>query len=85
MNRRIIAQEWKRYRDQVVPKNALRVQHVEMERAFHAGALSLLSTVMKILAPDEEVTADDEILMNDVYEELEEFFGRTMADGKVTT
>jgi hypothetical protein len=81
MNRRIIAKEWERYRDNVIPKGAPRVQVVETERAFHAGAWSLLGKVIEMLAGGDEPTEADMKMMDDIVEELKTFFARAAAEG----
>jgi hypothetical protein len=81
MNRRIIAKEWERYRDTVLPKGAPRVQLVETERAFYAGAWALLTKVVDMLSDGDETTAADVQLVEDVNDELKAFFARAAADG----
>jgi hypothetical protein len=81
MNRRIIAKEWERYRDTVIPKGAPRVQVVETERAFHAGAWALLNKIVNMLSDGDETTAADVQLVEDVNEELKTFFARVVVDG----
>jgi len=68
-----------------VPVGAPQVQRIEMERAFHAGAFALLTTMLKMLEPGEEPTPKDERLMDDINEELHEFFGRVVSHGAKPT
>ncbi len=77
-----IAEAWKGYRQDVVPKNASQVQVLECRRAFFAGArcLDVMHTVLASLPP-----ADREVLRKAIATELATFAATvgTTLEGKV--
>jgi hypothetical protein len=60
----------------VIPKDAPAIQLREMQLAFMAGAEHLFSSIMGILDPGEEPTADDLKRMDLIEKEINAWRGR---------
>jgi hypothetical protein len=61
---------WNNYRAKVIPKDAPAVQLLECRRAFYAGAETLLSAILRSMAPGPDVTQADEDYIAAVHNEL---------------
>ncbi len=72
-NPRLIHAEWAEFERTVVPPEAGPRQRREMQKAFYAGALSLLTVLLRGLEDGEEVTPADDQMMTHVHAELVEF------------
>jgi hypothetical protein len=59
---RLVRDGWQSYAEKVLPKNAPAVQRQETRRAFYAGAMHLLSTMMDLGEPDVDEDAGAELL-----------------------
>jgi len=57
----------------VIPKDAPAIQFIEMQTAFMAGAEHVWTSVMNILDPGDEPTADDLRRMDLIQLELDEW------------
>lgn len=66
----IIAGGWAGFRVLVIPHDAPQIQIDEMRNAFYAGAQHLFASIMSILEPDAEPTADDLRRMELIDKEL---------------
>lgn len=64
------------FADVVIPKDAPPVQLVETQLAFMAGAEHVWSSVLNMLDPDDEPTADDIRRMDLIQRELDEWRGK---------
>ena len=69
----MIAEEWERFRRDVVPAEASAVQVEECKRAFYAGATALFYGIMRTLSPGPEPTTADEQIMEAIEGELTVF------------
>jgi len=65
--------EWEDYRRNVIPADAPEVQLVECRRAFYAGAVSLMRTVMTAIGPEAEPTDEDVWRMQEIMDELRSY------------
>lgn len=70
---KLIEAGWVSLRLAAIPPNAPAVQLQEKRNAFFAGAQHLFSSLMTILDPDGEPTADDLKRMDLIDNELREF------------
>ena len=69
-------QEWKAYRQQVLPAQITSVQEIETRRAFYAGAQALLSVQMKGFETEsgsDEPTEADLAVMDGIKAEFDEY------------
>ena len=73
IKRLLMAEQWDQFARAVLPKDAPRVQHQEMRRAFYAGAESILFRVIQAFAPETEPTDADLQIMSDLDDELKAF------------
>lgn len=64
---------WALDRAQCVPHDAGEAQVRETRIAFYAGAQHVLASIMAGMDPGSEVTADDDLRMQYIEQELEEF------------
>ena len=71
--RKRLAEGWQSFEHAVMPRNASKVQREEMEKAFYAGAASLLRAVLTGLIGGDETTPDDLRVMEELEAELQEF------------
>jgi len=79
MSAKHIAAEWATFAEQVLPQHAPQVQVQETRRAFYAGAGCILHRVLRLVGDDDdEPSAEDLQMMDDIMTELDEF----MADVK---
>jgi hypothetical protein len=69
----LLAAEWDKFAQHVLPPTCSAVQRTEMRRAFYAGAESILFRVIQGFTPEAEPTEDDLQLMTDVNQELVDF------------
>lgn len=67
-----VAEQWKSFRDEVMPPNVSRIQQQEMRRAFYAGAQALL-TLMVVNVTDEMSDEEGGEYTNSLSEELMAF------------
>ena len=74
-------EEWKSYRQRVIPPTAPDVQVVESKRAFYAGAFCLFSLMTRTVSVGDEVSGADMRFMQGIHEEFTEFYLR-MEEGK---
>ena len=71
--RRLVAEEWEFYASEVLSPQASPIQRVETRRAFYAGAQAVLCKIIGRLSPSAEATADDLEMMQNLFDELQEF------------
>jgi len=66
-----IAAEWQGFRESVLPPNASEIQIQEMQKAFYAGAVSMMTiwNGLSALAEEEAVKG-----LGDVQQEMATFF-----------
>jgi hypothetical protein len=79
-NPELIQAEWEGFERSVLPPAAGPVQRSEMQKAFFAGALSLMNVLMNRVSNDEEVTEADDQLMDHLHAELTEFGEKVVRD-----
>lgn len=82
MARKLVEMEWRQYAERVLPPDAPRVQMMETRRAYYAGAASLLNLIMRHASPGDEITAEDDRLMDDIQAELDGFLRDVLAGRK---
>lgn len=70
---KIIEAGWIGLRLAAVPDNASAAQLEAMRNAFFAGALHLFATIMSIMDPGDDPTADDLRRMGSISDELDDF------------
>lgn len=75
----IIADLFNDYRRKVIPHNAPAIQVQECKRAFYMGAHALFYAVQELISDDEDITEQDEIVLEDIAQELENFIQSVMA------
>ncbi len=76
MNR--IRQQWESYRESVIPNDAGAIQVQECQRAFYAGACSILNIQCEI---DEGMSDDDGVkFIESLHEECEHFVEHLLLD-----
>lgn len=68
-----IAKEWEIYRKKVVPANCSTVQLVETRQAFYAGAAVLFALLVTGISNDEEPTAADMAVVEELAKEIDRF------------
>lgn len=72
--RRVIAAEWQKFAKGVLsgisPEST---QYIETRRGFYAGAHAVLDAVASLVSEGDDVTPEDEHVMEDVAAELKEF------------
>ncbi len=73
MKRCYIRESWNSYRREVIPADAPQVQIVESRKAFFAGAVALLGTIMNGLTAGPNSTPQDEQMMLDISSELRDY------------
>lgn len=73
MKRQLMAEQWDVFARTVLPQGCSLLQKQEMRRAFYAGAQAILFKVITSFAPEEEPTEADLQIMENVYEELQDF------------
>jgi hypothetical protein len=66
-------EEWKSYRQRVVPPTAGRVQVLETKRAFYAGAQAFLALTSKLMSDSDDMTPEDVQAISRIHAELSEF------------
>jgi hypothetical protein len=71
--KRIILEGWNGYRRDVLPPTAGPVQLDETRRAFYAGVGWLYGSIMRLLEPGQDATANDVQLLADINRELGDF------------
>lgn len=76
-----VFEEWKSYRQQVIPPTAPNVQVIESKRAFYAGANSLFRLLQRTVSVGDEVSGADMRAMENIDREFKEFYLR-MEEGK---
>ena len=74
-------EEWKSYRQRVIPPTAPDVQVIESKRAFYGGAFCLFNLLQRVASDGDEVTESDMIAMSKIDLEFKEFYSR-MEEGK---
>lgn len=80
MSLTIIADLFKDYQEKVIPQDASPIQVQECRRAFYAGAHGLFYSVLNLVSDSEEVTQEDEILMEEIERELNNFVTSVAAE-----
>lgn len=75
----IIANLFDDYRRRVIPHDASTLQVQECKRAFYMGAHALFYAMQALVSDGEEITNQDEILMDMVVQELDNFVQSVMA------
>jgi hypothetical protein len=71
--RQIIETEWRNFAEAVLPVNASTVQHVEMRRAFYAGAVALFAALVTGMDPGDEPTEMDLAKMDSIKAEFDRY------------
>lgn len=71
--RRTLADEWRDFERQIMPKDAPRVQRVEMKRAWYAGAVTLFALVSGGFDADSEPTELDVAYLESISNEIEAY------------
>jgi hypothetical protein len=71
--RQLMAENWDSFARAVLPPNAPPVQITEMRRAFYAGAVGILHSILKVLEPGSEPTDADLKMMDGIQRELADF------------
>jgi len=71
---------WRDFAFHTLPSQASETQRIETRRAFYAGARALFTALQRGVSGEEEVTAQDMHLMDDIYEDLPRF-ARDLARG----
>ena len=66
--------EWHSFRRAVMPIDAPAVQYRETRRAFYSGALAILQRITRLADEGDEITAAEEQMMDDIDQELQQFF-----------
>jgi len=74
-------EEWKSYRQRVIPPTAPDVQVVESKRAFYGGAFCLFNLMTRTVSVGDEVSGADMEFMESIDREFKEFYLR-MEEGK---
>lgn len=74
-------EEWKSYRQRVIPPTASDVQVVESKRAFYGGAFSLFHLMTRTVSVGDEVSGADMRFMEGIDREFKDFYLR-MEEGK---
>ena len=73
--RQRLLEDWNSYIAAVFPDGRPdQIQLQETRRAFYAGAMAILSRILKDLTPGTEPCEDDLKMMDDFQSELEEFY-----------
>jgi hypothetical protein len=70
---KLVEAGWIGYRYLILPEDASDAQVSECKTAFMAGATHLFSSLMTILEPGDEPTADDMKRMDTIHNELQHF------------
>jgi hypothetical protein len=79
--RQLMSEQWNEFARKALPAGVSEIQRIETKRAFYAGAHSILFRVLRSFAPETEPTAADLQVMEDVYQELEDF-ARAIKEGR---
>ena len=77
----LVLKVWESYTREVMPRNASTVQRWETRRAFYAGCQMLLAAIIGNLTPGPEPETADELLLDDIDEELQQF-ARDVKEGR---
>ena len=78
-----IKQRWELYSREAIPPDAPAVLREECMRAFYAGAFALFTGVMSGLSAGKDTTAEDLMIINGFYQELEEWVERMTSEPPV--
>jgi hypothetical protein len=70
---KLIETAWQDFVLKVIPAGAPPIQITESRKAFYAGAMCLLDSIMKVLGPDQEPTESDMLIMDGIKGELDQF------------
>jgi hypothetical protein len=70
---KVIETAWQDFALKVIPAGAPPIQITESRKAFYAGAMCLLDSLMKVLGPGKEPTESDLLIMDGVQKELAQF------------
>lgn len=81
MTRQRMLEEWNKFSAAAIHRDAPPEQKLLMRRAFYAGAFSFMAMTMSQLSPGPALEPGDERLMQEVDDELKEFF-RGVIDGR---
>jgi hypothetical protein len=73
MRQNRVQEEWLKFRQTVIPKDASAVQLQEMRRAFYGGAHAILQRILRGLGPGEEPLPEDLRMMAEIEAELKDF------------
>lgn len=65
-----IAAEWEVFESTVIHPDAPPMQRREMCRAFYAGVSAIISRIVGLVSPEEEVTEEDTKILEDIQQEL---------------
>lgn len=76
----IIADLFEDYRKKVIPQDASPIQIQECKRAFYAGAHGLFYSIINLMSDEEELTQEDELVMESVAKELDTFADSVLAE-----
>lgn len=69
---------WQSYKSEVMPPNAPVIQITECRRAFYAGVSGIITEIITMLDPGDEPTETDLRKMDDIQEELNQFYNDTL-------
>lgn len=84
VDKNLIATEWDKFSNMVIPKDAPDIQYAEMKLSFYAGYRSLLSSMMRFTDSSEEITDSYLKQMEYIEKELDEFYESKLKDLGIT-
>lgn len=73
MKRQLMAEQWNRFAELVLPENCSEIQRQSMKIAFYCGALGVIGGLMSIFETGTESTDKDLQHMEDLHQELVAF------------
>lgn len=71
--KRRVGELWDSFERRVLPRNCSEVQRTETRRAFYAGAFGVLDELGAALSQGDELTAEDEQMLQDMAQERAEY------------
>lgn len=77
----LVAKEWARYAEAVLPTGVGEVQQQETKRAFYGGALALFSGILSRLTPGSEPMQEDLDFMQSIEDEFKAW-QRDLVEGR---
>jgi hypothetical protein len=82
MTRRLILEQWNRFRRESLPADASRLQVESVRLTFYAGAISLFDSVIETLTSESEPTEADLAQMRALRDEILSFKTDVLARGR---